>query len=62
VDRLRQFHPISPRSHWQLLMSKPMYLFLDRLVKPKRVHCEYVRTSAKRAIMLARELQKMLTV
>jgi NAD(P)-dependent dehydrogenase (short-subunit alcohol dehydrogenase family) len=41
-------------SNRQLLAAKPMYLFLDRIFERRGVRFQYVRTEAKRAIMLAR--------
>jgi len=53
TDDVRQFYPVSPVLYRQLLRAKPMYLFLDRILKPRGVRFEYVRTEAKRAIMMA---------
>jgi len=38
----------------QLLASTPMYLFLDRILKPRWVRYDYVRTESKGALMIAR--------
>jgi len=34
-------------------LRKPMYLFLNQILKPRGVRFQYVRTEAKRAIMMA---------
>jgi hypothetical protein len=49
---VRQFYPVSPVLYRQLLTAKPMYLFLHQILKPRGVRFQYVRTEAKRAIML----------
>ena len=54
TDDVRQFHPVSPAIYRQLLAAKPIYLFLNRILKSRRVRFEYVRTEAKPAIMMAR--------
>src|SRR5262245_61231701 len=54
TDDVRQFYPVSPAAYRQLLRAKPMYLFLNRILKSRRVRFEYVRTEAKQAIMMAR--------
>ena len=52
-DDVRQFYPVAPAVYRQLLAAKPMYLFLRRILKLRGVRYEYVRTEAKRAIMMA---------
>jgi len=51
---VRQFFPVSPTVYRELITAKPMYLFLDRILKPRGIRFQYVRTEAKRAIMMAR--------
>ena len=53
TDDVRQFYPVAPTVYRQLLAAKPMYLFLNRILKWRGVRFEYVRTEAKRAIMMA---------
>ena len=40
--------------------GKPMYLFLNRILKSRRVRFEYVRTEAKQAIMMVRVAYELL--
>src|SRR5215510_12376553 len=54
TDDVRQFHPVSPTTHRQMLSSKPMYLFLDRILKSQSIRFEYVRTETKREITMAK--------
>ena len=54
TDDVRQFYPVSPAVYRQLVAAKPMYLYLNRILKSRRVRFEYVRTEAKQAIMMAR--------
>ena len=54
TDDVRQFYPIAPAVHRQLLAARPMYLFLNRILKSRTVRFGYVRTEAKQAIMMAR--------
>src|SRR5262245_23319417 len=61
TDDVRQFYPVSPAVYRQLLAAKPMYLFLDRLLKPRGVRFEYVSTEAKQAIMMARSANELLS-
>ncbi len=37
TDDVRQFYPVSPAAYRQLLDAKPMYLFLKRILKYRRV-------------------------
>jgi hypothetical protein len=60
TDDVRQFYPVSPSLYRQLLAAKPMYLFLDRVLQPRRVRFDHVRTEAKRAIMMARIASELL--
>jgi KTSC domain len=53
TDDVRQFYPVAPALYRQLLAAKPMYLFLHQIPKPRSVRFQYVRTEAKRAIMMA---------
>jgi hypothetical protein len=53
TDDLRQFYPIAPAVYRRLLAAKPMYLFLKRVLERRDVRFQYVRTEAKRAIMMA---------
>ena len=53
TDDVRQFYPVAPFVYRQLLAARPMYLFLNRNLKFRRVRFEYVRTENKRAIMMA---------
>jgi len=53
TDDVRQFYPVAPAVYRQLLAAKPMYLFLNRILKSRRVRFEYVRAEAKRANMMA---------
>ena len=46
-DLFAEFEPVLLR-----IAAKPMYLFLDRILQG-RIRVEYVRTEAKRAIMMA---------
>jgi hypothetical protein len=54
TDDVRQFYPVAPALYRQLLAAKPMYLFLKRILELRGVRFQYVRTEAKRAIMMAR--------
>jgi KTSC domain len=54
TDDVRQFYPVAPALYRQLLVAKPMYLFLKRILELRGVRFQYVRTEAKRAIMMAR--------
>jgi len=60
TDDVRQFYPVAPVVYRQLLAAKPMYLFLNRILKSRRVRFEYVRTEAKQAIMMARIAYELL--
>jgi hypothetical protein len=62
TDDVRQFYPLAPAMYRQLLTAKPMYLFLNRILKSRRVRFEYVRTEAKRAIMMAGIATELLRV
>jgi KTSC domain len=62
TDDVRQFYPVPPAVYRQLLTAKPMYLFLNRTVKSRGLRFEYVRTEAKRAIMLAGIATELLRV
>src|SRR5215510_4824618 len=53
TDDVRQFYPIAPAVYRQLLAARPMYLFLNQILNTRRVRFAYVRTEAKRAIMMA---------
>jgi len=53
TDDVRQFYPVSPSVYRQLLAAKPMYLFFNRILELRGVRFRYVRTEAKRAIMMA---------
>ncbi len=53
TNDVRQFYPVAPAAYRQLLAAKPMYLFLNRILKPQVIRFDYVRTEAKRAIMMA---------
>jgi hypothetical protein len=53
TDDVRQFYPVAPAVYRQLLAAKPMYLFLKRILELRGVRFQYVRTEAKRAIMMA---------
>jgi len=53
TDDVRQFYPVAPALYRQLLGAKPMYLFLKRILELGDVRFQYVRTEAKRAIMMA---------
>jgi hypothetical protein len=53
TDDVRQFYPVAPAVYRQLLAAEPMYLFLDQILKLRGVRFDYVRTEAKRAIMMA---------
>ena len=53
TDDVRQFYLVAPAAYRQLLAAKPMYLFLNRILKSRGVRFEYVRTETKRAIMMA---------
>jgi KTSC domain len=53
MDDVRQIYPVSPTVYRQLLPANPMYLFLNQILKPRGVRFQYVRTEAKRAIMMA---------
>ena len=53
TDDVRQFYPVAPAVYWQLLAAKPMYLFLKRILELRGVRFQYVRTEAKRAIIMA---------
>jgi KTSC domain len=61
TDDVRQFHPVSPVTFRRLLTSRPMYLFLDRLIlKPSWIRSEYVRTESKQALIMARIAYQLL--
>ena len=60
TDDVRQFYPVAPATYRQLLITKPMYLFLNGILKRQGVRFEYVRTEAKRAIMMARIAYELL--
>jgi len=51
---VRRFYPVSPVLYRQLLAAKPMYLFLNEILNAPQVRFEYLRSEAKRAIMMAR--------
>jgi hypothetical protein len=53
TDDVRQFYPVPPAVYRRLLAAKPMYLFLKRILERRGVRFQYVRTEAKRAIMMA---------
>jgi len=59
---VRQFYPVSPVFYRQLIASKPMYLFLNRLLASRSVREQRVRIEAGRALMMARELVELLAV
>jgi len=54
TDDVRQFDPVSPVLFRQLLTAKPLYLYLRQILKPGGIRFQYVRTEAKRAIMMAK--------
>ena len=54
TDDVRQFHPVAPAVYRQLLAAKPMYFFLNGILKRQGVRFVYVRTEAKRVLMMAR--------
>jgi len=54
TDDVRQFYPVAPAMYRQLLAAKLMYLFVNRILRARRVRFEYVRTESKRALMMAR--------
>jgi hypothetical protein len=55
TDDVRQFHPVSTVTFRRLLGSQPLYLFLNRyILKASSIRSEYVRTEAKRALMMSR--------
>ena len=60
TDDVRQFYPIAPAVYRQLLAARPMYLFLNQILKTRRVRFVYVRTETKRAIMMARIAYELL--
>jgi hypothetical protein len=59
-DDVRQFYPLAPATYPLLLAAKPMYLFLDRILRLRTARFEYVRTETKRAIMMARIVSELL--
>jgi hypothetical protein len=60
TDNVRQFYPIAPAVYSQLLMSKPMYLFLNRVLASRSVREQRVRTEAGRVLMRALELEELI--
>ena len=60
TDDVRQFYPVSPGLYRQLLVAKPMYSFLNRLLSSKSVREQRVRTEAARVLIMARELEELL--
>ena len=60
TDDVRQFYPVSPVLYRQLLVAKPMYSFLNRLLSSKSVREQRVRTEAARVLIMARELEELL--
>jgi hypothetical protein len=56
---VRQFYPVGPVVYRQLLVSKPVYLFLNRLLASRSAR-ERVRTEAGCALMMAREPEELL--
>jgi hypothetical protein len=53
TDDVRQFYPVAPAVYWQLLAAKLMSVFLKRILELRGVRSQYVRTEAKRAIIMA---------
>jgi hypothetical protein len=53
TDDVRQFYSVAPALYRQLLAAKPIYLLLKRILELRGVRFQYVRTEAKRAIMMA---------
>src|SRR5262249_25015743 len=53
TDHVRRFYPVAPALYQQLFAAKAMYLFLKRILELRGVRFQYVRTEAKRAIMMA---------
>jgi len=60
TDDVRRFYPVAPAVYRQLLRAKPMYLYLRQILKPGGIQFQYVRTEAKRAIMMARIAYELL--
>ena len=59
---MRQFYPVAPAVYRQLLAAKPLYLFLNQILKQRGIRFQYVRTDAKRAIMMAGVANELLHV
>ena len=60
TDNVRQFYPIAPAVYSKLLMSKPMYLFLNRVLASRSVREQRVRTEAGHVLMRALELEELI--
>jgi hypothetical protein len=60
TDDVRQFYPVGPVVYRQLLVSKPVYLFLNRLLASRSARVQRVRTEAGCALMMAREPEELL--
>src|SRR5262245_12546015 len=58
TDDVRQFRPVSPRTFRTLLNSRPMYLFLDQILKAVGIRQSQVRTEASWAITRARAFEE----
>jgi KTSC domain len=61
TDDVRQFYPVSPSIYRQLLRAKPMYLFLNRILASRSIREQRVRTEVGRVLLMARELEELLT-
>jgi hypothetical protein len=54
---VRVFYPVAPAVYRQLLAANPMYLFLNARIMKTAIRSAYVRTGAKRVVMMARPLK-----
>jgi len=62
TDDVRQFYPVAPSVYRQLMRTKPMHLFLHRLLASRSLRAQRVRTEAGRVLMMAHELENLLVV
>ena len=60
TDDVRQFYPVAPSVYRELMRSKPIYIFLHRLLASRSLRAQRVRTEAGRVLMMAHELGKLL--
>jgi hypothetical protein len=60
TDDVPQFCPIAPAMYRQLLVSKSMLPFLNRVMASRSVREQRVRSEAGRVLLMARELEKLL--